>query len=129
MALIDISKLSTFILYTVEVKASNVFNKRYKLIYGKCLRKLLEANNEHICCYKIPSFIHKVNYDQIVNELWETDLTKDDKKNIGHITFGMLEITQHRTEELRFHTLREACHCQTRNRKKRRSNHAIRITS
>ena len=51
----------------------------------KCLRKLLEANNEQIF-YKTPSFIHKVNYDQIVNELWETDLTKDDKNNIGNIT-------------------------------------------
>ena len=52
------------------------FNKKYNLIYGKCLRKLLDANNEH-----------KVNYDQIVNELWETDLTIDDKRKIGHITF------------------------------------------
>ena len=32
-----------------------------------------------IMCYKTPSFIHKVNYDQIVNKLWEAALTKDDK--------------------------------------------------
>ena len=41
--------------------------------------------------HKTSSFIHKVNYDQIVNELRETDLTNDDKKNIGNITFGVLE--------------------------------------
>ena len=67
------------------------FNKKYNSIYGKCLRKLLEANNEKYFATEllqsfIHSFIHWVNYDQIVNELWETDLTKDDKKKIGNIT-------------------------------------------
>ena len=43
--------------------------------------------------YKIPSFIHKVNYDQIVHELWGTDLTKDDKKKIGRITTPRRRVT------------------------------------
>ena len=39
------------------------FNKKYNLIYGKCLRKLLEANNEKYFVTKllhsvIHSFIH-----------------------------------------------------------------------
>ena len=33
-----------------------------------------------IYCNKTPSFIHKVIYDQIVNELWEIDLTKKIRK-------------------------------------------------
>ena len=68
------------------------FNKKYNLIYGKCLRKLLEANNEKRL-YKTPSFIHKVNYDQIVNELWETDLTKVYKKQIRNITTPHRRVT------------------------------------
>ena len=87
---IDVGKSSSFTLYTVEVMASNVFlNKRYNLIHGKFLRNLLQANNENMFCYKTPSCIHKVNYDQLVNELWETDLTKYDK-TVGNTTFGML---------------------------------------
>ena len=37
-----------------------LFNKKYNLIYGKCLRKLLEANNENILLQNsfIHSFIH-----------------------------------------------------------------------
>ena len=44
------------------------FNKRYNLIYGKYVRKLLEANNEN---YVVVKFLHsfKVNYDQIINKL------------------------------------------------------------
>ena len=77
------------------------------------MRKLLEANNEiKIICYKAPSIIHKVNYDQIVNELWETDLAKDDK-HIGNITVRTLE-KSHNTAQKSYclNTLREACHCQ-----------------
>ena len=44
---IDINELFSLTLYMVEAKASNVFfNKRADLIYGKCLRNLLETNNE-----------------------------------------------------------------------------------
>ena len=36
-----------------------LFNKKYNLIYGKCLRKLLEANNEKYFVTKLlHSFIH-----------------------------------------------------------------------
>ena len=36
-----------------------LFNKKYSLIYGKCLRKLLEANNEKYFVTKLlQSFIH-----------------------------------------------------------------------
>ena len=136
---IDIGKLPSFTLYTVEVKASNVFlNKRYNLIYVKFLRNLLQANNENMFCYKTPSCIHKVNYDQLVNELWETDLTKDDKK-LGNITFGMLYTSHHTAQKSYcFNTLREACRCQSefagriyaiqQEKERRRNTHAIPIT-
>ena len=112
---VDVNKLSSLTLYMVEVKACNIFfNKKYNLVYGKFLRKLLEATTEiRIICYKIPSFIHKVNYGQIVDELWETELTKDDKKKIGNITFGMLEKSYHPAQKSYcFNSLREACHYQ-----------------
>ena len=65
-------------------------------------RKLLQANNEITFCFKTPSCIHKVNYDQRVNELWETDPTKDYKKTRKHHLWIAIKITQHRTEELLF---------------------------
>ena len=39
------------------------FNKKYNSIYGKCLRKLLEANNEIFVVTKLlHSFIHSFNF-------------------------------------------------------------------
>ena len=47
----------------------------FSLIYGKFLRKLVQANNEKNVVVKLLHY-----------ELWETDLTKDDKQ-LGNITF------------------------------------------
>ena len=76
------------------------------------LRNLLEPNNENtLFVIKTPSFIHKVNYDQVVNELLETAIIKDYKSKIGHITFGMLEKSHNTAQKsYSFNTLREACY-------------------
>jgi hypothetical protein len=72
--------------FGVEAKASNIFfNKKYNLIYGKFLTKMIENKTDlKIICYKKPYYIHKVNYSDIVDELNETMLSDDieeDKSN------------------------------------------------
>ena len=59
------------------------FNKKFNIIYGKFLRKM-DLTNIKIIYYKIPSYIHRVNYKSIVDELWETQLgdNEDDDKQI-----------------------------------------------
>ena len=94
---LDINKLSSLTLYKVEVSKGNMFfNKKFNIIYGKFLRKM-DLSNIKIIYYKQPSYIHKVNYKSIVDELWETQLGDDEdddkqiKKKIANINFGMLE--------------------------------------
>ena len=78
---LDINKLSSLTLYKVKVKSANIFfNKKYNLIYGKFLRKM-DLSEIKIIYYKQPSFIHKVNYKKIVDELWETPLVTKMKTN------------------------------------------------
>ena len=72
--------------FGVEAKASNIFfNKKYNLIYGKFLTKMIENKTDlKIICYKKPYYIRKVNYSDIVDELNETMLSDDieeDKSN------------------------------------------------
>ena len=76
---LDINKLSSLTLYKVEVLKGNMFfNKKFNIIYGKFLRKM-DLTNIKIIYYKIPSYIHKVNYKSIVDELWETQLGDDEE--------------------------------------------------
>ena len=116
---LDINKLSSLTLYKVEVLKGNMFfNKKFNIIYGKFLRKM-DLTNIKIIYYKIPSFIHKVNYKSIVDELWETQLGDDEeddkqiKKKIANINFGMLEKSNNTAQRSDiFNSLREACYYQ-----------------
>ena len=116
---LDINKLSSLTLYKVEVLKGNMFfNKKINIIYGKFLRKM-DLTNIKIIYYKIPSYIHKVNYKSIVDELWETQLGDDEeddkqiKKKIANINFGMLEKSNNTAQRSDiFNSLREACHYQ-----------------
>ena len=116
---LDINKLSSLTLYKVEVSKGNMFfNKKFNIIYGKFLRKM-DLSNIKIIYYKIPSYIHKVNYKSIVDELWETQLgdNEDDdkqiKKKIANINFGMLEKSNNTAQRsVIFNSLKEACHYQ-----------------
>ena len=116
---LDINKLSSLTLYKVEVLKGNMFfNKKFNIIYGKFLRKM-DLTNIKIIYYKIPSYIHKVNYKSIVDELWETQLGDDEeddkqiKKKIANINFGMLEKSNNTAQRSDiFNSLREACHYQ-----------------
>ena len=116
---LDINKLSSLTLYKVQVKSANIFfNKKYNLIYGKFLRKM-DLSEIKIVYYKQPSFIHKVNYKKIVDELWETPLGSNEdedkqiKKTIANVNFGMLEKSKNVSQRsVIFNSLKEACHYQ-----------------
>ena len=116
---LDINKLSSLTLYKVEVSKGNMFfNKKFNIIYGRFLRKM-DLSNIKIIYYKIPSYIHKVNYKSIVDELWETQLGDDEdddkqiKKKIANINFGMLEKSNNTAQRsVIFNSLKEACHYQ-----------------
>ena len=116
---LDINKLSSLTLYKVEVsKADMFFNKKFNIIYGKFLRKM-DLSNINIIYFKIPSYINKVNYKSIVDELWETQLGDDDdddkqiKKKIANINFGMLEKSNNTAQRsVIFNSLKEACYYQ-----------------
>ena len=67
----------------------------------------------------MPSYIHKVNYKSIVDELWETQLGDDEdddkqiKKKIANINFGMLEKSNNTSQRSDiFNSLKEACYYQ-----------------
>ena len=116
---LNINKLSSLTLYKVEVLKGNMFfNKKFNIIYGKFLTKM-DLTNIKIIYYKIPSYIHKVNYKSIVDELWETQLGDDEeddkqiKKKNANINFGMLEKSNNTAQRSDiFNSLREACHYQ-----------------
>ena len=116
---LDINRLSSLTLYKVEVLKGNMFfNKKFNIIYGKFLRKM-DLTNIKIIYYKIPSYIHKVNYKSIVNELWDTQLGDDEdddkqiKKKIANINFGMLEKSNNTSQRSDiFNSLKEACYYQ-----------------
>ena len=117
----DDTKIEDLNLYMVQVYSSNIFfNKKYNLVYGKFLKKLIENKIDlKIICSKKPYYIHKVNYSDIVEELNETMLSDDieedksNKKRIANITFGMLEKSSNTAQRSYiFNSLREAIHYQ-----------------
>ena len=100
------------------------FNKRYNLVYGKFLKEFISENKTHkinILYYKQPSFIHKVEYTNIINELLQTNIDEHDealdkliKKLIANVNFGLLEkggATAH--QSILFKSIDEAVHYQT----------------
>ena len=117
----DNTKIEDLNLYMVQVSSSNIFfNKKYNLVYGKFLKKLIENKTDlNIICYKKPYYIHKVNYSDVVDELNQTFLSDDieedksNKKRIANITFGMLEKSNNTAQRSYiFNSLREAIHYQ-----------------
>ena len=70
----NINQLHCLTLYLVEVGKGNIFfNKKFNLVYGKFLMKLLNRNIDiKIHYYKQPSKIMKVNYKKIIDALWKS---------------------------------------------------------
>ena len=92
----NINKLHCLTLYLVEVDKGNIFfNKKFDLVYGKFLMKLLNKHVEiKIHYYKQPSKIMKVNYKKIIDALWKAKISEDEiidkqcKKTLLILTLG-----------------------------------------
>ena len=117
----NINELHCLTLYLVEVDRGNVFfNKKFNLVYGKFLMKLLKKNVDiKIHYYKQPSKIMKVNYKKIIDALWKAKISEDEiidkqcKKTIANINFGLLEKSSNKGQISKiFNSLREACYYQ-----------------
>ena len=87
--------ISDFNLYIIKTNELNLFcNKQYNFCYGKFLSGL---TNYQILAFKRPSSIKKVNYKDIIDKLWDADVSsipeedKKIKKLIANVNFGMLE--------------------------------------
>jgi len=79
-------------LYLVESKPHPLNTQSHQLLYGK----YLDSSSRPIA-FKQPSFIKKVNYKQIVSELYENRISENDehdvyiKKLVANVNFGLLE--------------------------------------
>jgi hypothetical protein len=111
-----------YTLYQVQSNELNImFNKGTNLIYGKFLKKLLDDNKTiKIIAYKTPSFIKKVDYAQLVKDLFETEISKDphENKQLQKITantvYGLLEKSVNKNSKSRnFTDLPTARHYQS----------------
>ena len=68
-------KIQKLGLYIVGCTSPNLFfNKTINLCYGQFLKYFIskDPNTIQIIAYKLPSFIRKVQYGEIVKELWAT---------------------------------------------------------
>ena len=117
----DIKKMDALTLYIVEVVEGNIFfNKKFNLIYGKKMRKMMRKNiNMKIHYYKQPHRFIKVDYKKAVDELWKQVISDDKdedkmaKKTIANINIGLLEKSNNTQQNSKiFDSVREACYYQ-----------------
>ena len=115
-------KFNNLTLYIVEVYEGNIFfNKKYCLVYGKFLKKLLKHNVKlKILWYKQPSNICRVDYKKLIDELYATKITDDEdfnkqtQKKLWNISVGMLEKSHNTSQRSStFTSLKEACYYQS----------------
>ena len=108
-------------LYMVEVaNANTMFSKKHNLIYGKFLKKFIKRSVKcNILYYTQPSHIHKVDYKQIIEDLWAEPISENQqedrriKKTIANINFGLLEKSRKKGQKSKmFDTIAEVCHYQ-----------------
>jgi hypothetical protein len=87
-------------LYIVKAtKKDMFFNKRYNLCYGLFLKKLTQDSLMNLLIYasKQPSFVRKVNYAKLIDDLWNKKISNDKdedtiiKKTVANTCFGKLE--------------------------------------
>ena len=100
--------------------AGLMFNKKYNLVYGKFLKNINQYSIK-VLYFIQPSFIHKTNYKDMVNEPWKTVIDEDDEttdkqstKLLGNVNFGLLKkggATAH--QSILFKSIDEAIHYQT----------------
>jgi len=100
-------------LYIVKAKCGNLFfNKPFNLCYGQFLKKFPDVE---ILAVKDPSFVKKVSYKKIVQDLYETVVSEDNemdkycKKLVANVNCGLLEKSTNKAQKSKiFNTLGEA---------------------
>ena len=92
-------KIQNFNLYTVRSKEFNVFfNKTKNVCYGQFL-KYFPLDKLEILYDKKPSMLENVNYKELIDELYETQISEDPNENkqlqktIANTVIGLLEKT------------------------------------
>ena len=111
------NQFNNLTLYIVEVYEGNIFfNKKYCLVYGKFLKKLLKHNVK----LKILWYNYKVDYKKLIDELYATKMTEDEdfnkqtQKKLWNISVGMLEKSHNTSQRSStFTSLKEACYYQS----------------
>ena len=74
-----------------------MLTERYNLCYGFFLKKLLSTTGVDVLAVMHPSFVRKVHYKKLIDDLWKMEISdnKDGdsiiKKTIANTTFGKLE--------------------------------------
>jgi hypothetical protein len=109
-------EIDSLSLYIVENKKHNLFfNKKYNLCYGKFLKHFKNNKNIKIVSVKTPSFIKQVKYNEIVNTLYNEEISDakyEDtfiKKQIANVNIGLLEKSVNKNvESFIYNTIDEA---------------------
>ena len=115
-------EIEDYTLYMVSSTKSNlILNKRYNLLYGLILKQL-DREDFKILYFKKPSFVEECDYSNIVDNLWNTEISDDVnidksiKKIINNVAIGLLEKGINKVQSsCIFHTLEEARGYQTVN--------------
>ena len=96
----DFNKVNNYTLFIVRACRSHIcfLTKKNNLVYGKHLKELIKrgvAMKKLFC--NVPSYIHRVKYKKVVENLYKTVIS-DDKfenqtvlKTIANVAFGLLE--------------------------------------
>ena len=54
-----------------------MFNKRCSLCYGFFLKKLLSTTGVDVLAVKHPSFVRKVHYKRLIDDLWKMEISEN----------------------------------------------------
>jgi hypothetical protein len=115
----DNSEIEDYTLYIIKTsKTSLLFNKVFNLCYGMFLKPFINDTLD-ILAYKKPSFLYDVNFKQIVDDLYSSEISdnafedKYIKKLIANVNIGLLEkgVNKNNKSEI-FDSYNEAKHYQ-----------------
>ena len=78
------SNIEDYNLYVVQPSVNDLFlNKTYNLCYGLFLKQVINTNNINIISYKEPFNLKDVNYDNIIEELYNENISDDENTHNG----------------------------------------------
>ena len=110
----DNHEIKDYCLYIVKTtKTSLFFNKTYNIVYGMFLNGFV--SDVEILAFKQPSFIKNIDTKNIIDTLWNSEISPDIeedkgiKKLIANVNFGLLEKSNNKVQKSKiYETLDEA---------------------